>query len=493
MKKGTIQVALIALIIGAIAGVWISSRMNPSVRGPVAPVAFRVSADSGGDIAGQVSFLNGFAPVAKRTLPAVVNIASSKIVHLQQSPFFSDPFFRQFFGNERQFRMPREQRQKSLGSGVIVNADGYVLTNNHVIAGAEDIKISLADKREFKGHVVGSDPQTDVALVKIDAKGLPVVPFGDSSRTQVGEFALAVGNPFGVGETVTMGIISATGRGGLGIEDYEDFIQTDAAVNPGNSGGALVNVRGELIGINTAIVSGGGGNQGVGFAVPVNMARSVMEEIQKHGKVVRGWLGVSIQPVTADIAKAFGLAGKPRGALVADVTAKSPAERAGIRKGDIILSLNGKEVADSQELRLKVSMLAPGTTASLSIFRDRQERDVTVTLGESPAKAQGEGGTAGPESSGPRLGISVDQLTPQIAREFGLSPDTKGVVVTDVTPGSAADEGGLQKGDVIEEVDRRPMVSTDQFQRAVKQAGNQPLLLLINRSGDHLYVALTPR
>ena len=271
---------LAALIVGVLAGSWITTRVFAFTEG---------NADS------QVSFTNGFASVAKKALPAVVNIASSKIIRFPdqgQSPFFSDPFFRQFFGDDFS-RLPREQRQRSLGSGVIVNSDGYILTNSHVVAGADEIKISLGDKREFKGRIVGTDPKTDVAVVKIEVKGLPTLTFGDSSKVQVGEFALAVGNPFGIGQTLTMGIISATGRRGLEIEDYEDFIQTDAAVNPGNSGGALVNVHGELIGINTAIVSGGGGgNQGVGFAVPINMARAVMDEIVKHGKVTRGWLGV---------------------------------------------------------------------------------------------------------------------------------------------------------------------------------------------------------
>jgi len=493
MRK-TITILGVTLILGALAGSWITAQTgNSGFRGlPVSPS--KVSADSGADIASQVSFLNGFAPVAKKVLPAVVNIASSKIVRTpeESSPFFSDPFFRRFFGDD--FRMPREQRQRSLGSGVIVNADGYLLTNNHVVAGAEEIKISLADKREFKGRIVGTDPKTDVAVVKIEARGLPIVALGDSSRTQVGDFALAVGNPFGIGQTVTMGIVSATGRGGLGIEDYEDFIQTDAAVNPGNSGGALVNVRGELIGINTAIVSGGGGgNQGVGFAVPVNMAHSVMEEILKHGKVIRGWLGVSIQPVTPEIAKAFGLAGEPRGALVADVTKNSPAERGGVVKGDIILELNGAKVADSQEFRLKIAMLAPGTMVKLKLLRDRQEREASVTLAESPTRSEAEGGVAGQAAPAPRLGISVDSLTPQIARELGLSADTRGVVVTDVNPGSRAEEGGLRRGDVIQEVDRKPISTPEQFQRAIQQSGNQSVLLLINRGGDHLYVVIPSR
>jgi serine protease Do len=390
--------------------------------------------------------------------------------------------------------VPPEQRERSLGSGVIVNADGYVLTNNHVVAGADDIKISLGDKREFKGRIVGTDPKTDIAVVKIEAKGLPVLILGDSSKVQVGEFALAVGNPFGIGQTLTMGIISATGRRGLDIEDYEDFIQTDAAVNPGNSGGALVNVRGELVGINTAIVSGGGGgNQGVGFAVPVNMARSVMNEISQHGKVTRGWLGVSIQPVSPEIAKAFGLAGQPRGALVADVTPHSPAERGGVSKGDIILELNGAPVSDSDELKLKISMIAPGTSVKLKLLRDHQERDVTVALGESPNKPETEVGSAGQAAPGPRLGMSVEQLTPQITRQLGLPSETTGVVVTEVTPGGPAQEGSVQRGDVIQEVDRKPVATVDQFQRAIQQAGNQPVLLLINRGGQHLYTVLPAR
>jgi serine protease Do len=491
MRTRTVMALTGVLILGGLAGSVISDRFP---RGGIPATPSVVAAESGAGVAGQVSFLNGFAPVAKRVLPAVVNIASSKIVRTpeQGSPFFSDPFFRRFFGNEfsQQFQVPREQRQRSLGSGVIVGADGYVLTNNHVVAGADEIRISLGDKRDFKGRIVGTDPQTDIAVVKIEASGLPVVALGDSSKAQVGDFALAVGNPFGLGQTVTMGIVSATGRGGLGIEDYEDFIQTDAAVNPGNSGGALVNVRGELIGINTAIASGGGGNEGVGFAVPVNMARSVMDEILSHGKVVRGWLGVSIQPVTPEIAQAFGLTGEPRGALVADVTKNSPAERGGLRTGDIILALNGAPARDSQELRLKIAMLAPGTSVNLQLLREGQERGVAVTLTEAPSAPEEETGAKRQTAPGLRLGLSVDRFTPQIARQLGLPADTKGVVVTEVMPGGRAEEAGLQTGDVIQEVDRKPVTTTDQFQRAIDQAGNRAVLLLIDHGGNHLYTVL---
>ncbi len=494
MKAKTITSLAATLIVGALAGSWITAKLEHP------QFLHSVSADSGADIGSQVSFLNGFAPVAKRVLPAVVNIASSKVVRSagqgSQSPFFSDPFFRQFFGDEfsRQFRVPKEQRERSLGSGVIVNADGYVLTNNHVVEGADVIKISLGDKREFKGRIIGTDPKTDVAVVKIEAKGLPIVPLGDSSKTQVGDFALAVGNPFGIGQTITMGIISATGRGGLGIEDYEDFIQTDAAVNPGNSGGALVNVRGELVGINTAIVSGGsGGNQGVGFAIPVNMAHAVMEEILKHGKVTRGYLGVTIQAVTPEIAKAFEMTGQPRGALVADVAKSSPAERGGMMKGDIILELNGTQVIDSQDLRLRVAMMTPGSSVRLKVLRDRHEREIAIALSESPAKAEPESIEKGQTVPATTLGMSVDSLTPQIARQLDLPSDVRGVVVTDVQPGSPAEEAGVQRGDVIGEVDRKPVNTVDQYQRALRQAGKQPVLLLINRGGQHLYAVVSPR
>src|SRR5262249_30035121 len=261
------------------------------------------------------------------------------------------------------FRMPdRPLRQQGEGSGVIVSADGYIVTNNHVVDGATELNVSMSDKREMKARVIGTDSQTDIALIKVDARDLPHVTLGSSAAVEVGDIALAIGNPFGLGQTVTMGIISATGRGGLGIEDYEDFIQTDAAVNPGNSGGPLVNVNGELIGINTAILSGGGGNEGVGFAVPINMARTVMNQILKTGKVPGGWLGVAVQPVTPSIAKAFGVSGEARGALIADISPDSPAAHAGLAKGDIIVEMNGQPVTDSRALSLKVSEMAPGTT-----------------------------------------------------------------------------------------------------------------------------------
>jgi Do/DeqQ family serine protease len=330
-----------------------------------------------------------FAPVVKNAQPAVVSIASTKVVKISgdegATPFFDDPMFRRFFGDGPQdrFGKPREQREHGLGSGVIVSPDGYILTNNHVIEGANEINVYASDKREMKARVIGADPKTDIAVVKVEGKNMPTLPFADSSQAQVGDIALAIGNPFGIGQTVTMGIISATGRGDLGIEDYEDFIQTDAAINPGNSGGALINASGQLIGVNTAILSGAGGNQGVGFAVPSNLARAVMNQLLRNGKVVRGYLGVMIQPVTPEIAKALNLP-DARGALVSEVTAGAPAAKAGMAPGDCIVELNGQRVDDSRELRLKTGELAPGSNVKLKLIRDGNPREVSITLGELP-------------------------------------------------------------------------------------------------------------
>ncbi len=493
-RRTTITLAAIFLA-GGLLGSWATARTGHSPFGRLGHIAMFVSNGIPEALGKQISFINGFTPIVRKVLPAVVNIASTKVVRPDQSqaaPFFSDPFFRQFFGDAflSQMRMPQQEREHSLGSGVIVNPDGYVLTNYHVVEGAQEIKISLGNKQDYRGKVVGTDPKTDIAVVKIDAKDLPVLTLGDSSKVNVGDFALAVGNPFGIGQTVTMGIISATGRGDLGIEDYEDFIQTDAAINPGNSGGALVNVEGQLVGINTAIISGGsGGSQGVGFAIPVNMARRVMDQILQHGKVVRGSMGVVVQPVSEELAKAFGLSGGPRGALVASVTPGSPAEHAGLHQGDIILQLNGAPISDSRNLSLQISAMSPGETVHLKVFRSGQEKDVVVTLAEFPSTSRGStepgGGTAGP-----RLGVTVAPLTPQIARQLSLPAETTGVVVTNVQPGSPADEVGLHQNDVIQEVNRKPVTGVEAFQGAVHQADNASVLLLIDRAGQHLYVAV---
>jgi serine protease Do len=442
-----------------------------------------------------VSLEEGFTAVVERALPAVVNISSTKTSKIPGGnpalPFLNDPLFREFFG--RGFRMPREQREHSLGSGVIVSPDGYILTNNHVIEGASDIKVALPDRRDFNAKLVGADPKTDLALIKIPQSGLSTLSMGDSANVRVGQFVLAIGDPFGVGETVTMGIVSATGRGGLGIEDYEDFIQTDAAINPGNSGGALINASGQLVGINTAILTGGsGGNQGVGFAIPASMAHNVMQQILKNGKVTRGWLGVGVQPLTADLATAFGLK-ENKGALIAEVEPGSPAARAGLQKGDVIREIDGQPVDDARALTLKISQMAPGTNVKLTVLRNGSNRQVlSATLGEMPSPKQLADNQSGGGSGNGLDGLAVDNLTPDIARQLRLPAGTKGVVVTDVEEGSKAADLGLQRGDVIQEVNRRPVRDVSDFNSAVRQASNKPVLLAVNRGGRSSYIVIQP-
>jgi serine protease Do len=436
------------------------------------------------------NFSNGFASVLKPALPAVVNIHTSKIVKSKPSqmmPFFNDPMFRQFFGDQGfgqgQPEQPQNEREQSLGSGVIVTSDGTIVTNNHVVEGASDIEVDLADKREFKAKLIGTDAKTDVAVLKIDASNLPTLAIGDSSKLQVGDVIFAIGDPFGIGETATMGIVSATGRGGLGIEGYEDFIQTDAAINPGNSGGAMIDLHGDLIGINTAILSGGGGgNQGVGFAIPINMARSVMDQIVGHGKVVRGYLGLYPQDVTPSLARQFGL-NKPGGALVSGLKPDAPAAKAGLRDGDVILELNGQPVESANDLRLRVSQSAPGTTVKLAVSRDGKVQDVNVTLGELPGDKLAEDNSGPSENSGGLEGVNVEELTPDTLQQLQLPSATRGVVVTNVDPSSSAAAAGLDRGDVIQEVNHKPVHNIAEYKQAVAAAGKQPVLLLVELQG----------
>jgi serine protease Do len=434
----------------------------------------------------------GFAPIVKSVLPDVVNISTSKVVRAQaQLPegMFNDPLFRQFFGpgSDSRSPSPRAQREESLGSGVIVSPDGYILTNNHVVEGATDVRVTFSNKRQLQAKVVGTDPKTDIAVLKVEGTGYPAITIGDSSKVQVGDYALAVGDPFGVGQTVTMGIVSAMNRRNLGIEDYEDFIQTDAPINPGNSGGALVNDRGELIGINTAILShGSGGNEGIGFAVPVNLARQVMDQILDHGKVTRAYLGIVVQDVTPAIAKAMGQS-ELRGALVGDVKSSGPAGRAGLQRGDIILEVNGKPIADSNELRMSISMMNPDAAVKLKILRNGNQSDMTVKLGELPnqqEQAKAEEGISGDALQG----VTLENLDSQSASQLGLPPTTKGVVVTDISPSSPEADSGLQRGDVIQEVNHQPVKNVSELNEALHEAGKNPLLL-VNRQGSTLFIA----
>lgn len=450
---------------------------------------------------GNIAAGPNFVPIVKEALPAVVNISTTRVIKSQGqqmgSPFPDDPFFRQFFGDQffHNFRIPRERRENALGSGVIVDPDGYIITNNHVVAKADTIKVILGNNREYKAKVIGTDPKTDIAVIKIDAKNLPVIPWGDSNKLQVGEYVLAMGNPFGLNQTVTMGIVSAVGRANVGIADYEDFIQTDAAINPGNSGGALVNTKGQLIGINTAIFTRSGGYMGIGFAIPSDMARDVMNQLIKHGRVIRGWLGVSIQDVTPELAKNFGLA-EPHGALVGEVIRNSPAARAGIKTGDVIVGYDGQNVDSPTTLRNLVADTPVGKEVEVKLIRNRKTESIRVKIAEQTKQVAEETSRGQePQSSENTLlsGLSVQNLTPEIARQLNLPHDATGVVVTDVDPSSPAAAVGLQSGDVINQINRQPVSNLADYRRITSRLGkNQSVLLLITRSGSNMFIVISP-
>jgi Do/DeqQ family serine protease len=430
--------------------------------------------------------------VAQLARPAVVNISTTSMVTMQDNPFgdmFNDPFFRRFFGD--QFDQPGQKNRKykasALGSGVIVSDQGYILTNNHVVKGADEIKVILFDKREFTGKIVGTDPRTDLAVVKINARDLPTIKFGMSGKLKIGDIVLAVGNPFGLNQTTTMGIVSAVGRSNVGIADFEDFIQTDAAINPGNSGGALVNTNGELVGINTAIFSTSGGYMGVGFAIPTDMAKTVMDSIIKHGRVIRGWLGVSIQNLTPDLAKSLGIK-ESAGALIAGVEGNSPADKAGLKRGDLVIELAGKKVADSTGLRNMVSATAPGTKVDVKVVRESKERTLSVTLGEFKEKKTAKK----TEYSNVMQGVGVEDLTPGMRAKLNLPENLNGVVITEVGSDSPA-QGILQAGDLIQEVNRQEVWSVGDYDQVVSKIGEKDnALLLIYRDGGSIYVTIRP-
>ena len=441
---------------------------------------------------------NTYAGVVEQVAPAVVTIrAASRVRAPQQHPFVDDPFFREFFGDRLPQMQPREQIRQGLGSGVIISPDGHVVTNHHVVDGAEDIKVELPDRRTFDAKLIGSDPPSDLAVLKIDAQGLPVLALGDSDRVRVGDIVLAVGNPLNVGQTVTMGIISAKGRAtGLSDGSFEDFLQTDAPINQGNSGGALVNTQGEVIGINSQIVSGmGGGNIGIGFAIPSNMARTVVEQLISSGRVRRGQLGVTVQPVTADLAASLGLR-EARGVIVNQVLPGSAADRAGLRQGDVIVALNGEPVNEPNLLRNRVAGSAPGTEVTLTVVREGREQEMKVTLGEFQDRASAEprrGGDEGDAEGGGRLGITASPLTPELAARLRLPEGANGLVVTGVDPGGPAAEAGIRQGDLIIEANRRPVRSVDDLREAIRQSGDRPVLLLVSRGGQTSFIPIRPR
>ncbi|HJT19447.1 MAG TPA: Do family serine endopeptidase [Nitrospira sp.] len=433
-------------------------------------------------VTGALDLQSQVKSTASKVIPAVVSIASTVMVRDQA---FSDDTLP--FGL---FKEPPARRQYGQGSGVIVSPDGYIMTNNHVIADAVDVEVILADRRQYKGKVVATDPKTDVAVVKIQAVNLPTVPWGDSSHLAVGDFVLAIGNPLGLSRTVTFGIVSAVGRADVGVADFEDFIQTDAPINPGNSGGALVNIHGELIGINTAIASPSGGSVGVGFAIPSNMARAAMQSLIKTGRVVRGVLGASTQDVTPTLAKIFRLP-DVKGAIVTDVQGKGSAEKAGLKRGDVVERFDGRDVMDSGHLRNLVAAAAIGSKHRVEVVRDGKAMQVELTVQEAPrerAKRSQADTVSTASSQHPLSGVVFDDVTPPLARQMDL-PVTSGVVVTDIEEGSLAESSGLQPGDVILELNRQPVANFSAFQRLADPMKPTDLaLLLINRQGTILYI-----
>jgi Do/DeqQ family serine protease len=512
-RRSTAILTLVAASIGGglIAAFAVATHNNA----PVSVVARAADQTPSSQRVSQLS--NSFADIIEKASPAVVKISMTRIIKAsdqqQNNPFMSDPFFRQFFGGQGfQQGRPRDQREEFGGSGIIVNPSGYILTNNHVVEKANKLEIELSDGRDFTGKVVGTDPQTDVAVVKIDASGLPVMPFANSDGARVGDLCFAIGNPFGQDHTVTMGIVSAKNRhlpnGPLSIEN---FIQTDAAINPGNSGGALINARGELIGMNTMILTGGGasfggeaGNIGIGFAVPSNMAKQVMDQIMKSGKVSRGYMGITLEALTPDLAKAFGVK-EGHGAVVGDVTADAPGAKAGLKSGDVIVAIDGKKVEGPDDLTMDVISHAPGTTVTLDVIRNGQPIKASVTLTQRPngmslnepnqggANNNNDNNDNNPDAtSGSARGISVQNMTPDMAQQIGVPANTHGVVVTSVNADSPAADN-LGRGIVITAVDRQPVNNVQDFKRLMSQAQGKPVLLTLNSGGNTAFTVVQPK
>ena len=441
-----------------------------------------------------------YSPIVKRVIPSVVKVVTrerAKEIEVDGGSPFDDPSLRQFFGPFFGFprggrRIVRQPPQVGLGSGVIVSPDGYILTNNHVVDGADKVQVTLADKRELTAKVIGTDKKTDIAVIKVDAHDLPALTFAASSDVQVGDRVLAVGNPFGLGETVTTGIVSALGRvmpgDGTTSYNYQDYIQTDAAINPGNSGGALVDMQGRLIGLNTAIYSRDGGFMGIGFAIPSDLARSIMDSLVRTGKVVRGFLGVTIQDLSSDLADQFHLQSS-KGAIVTDVTADSPAAKAGLKSDDVVLEFNGKPVTDSRGLSFAVAATEPGQEAKLRILRDGKEQTITVKVGEQPGDRQLARASAGEGDNSVLDGVEVTDLDAAARNEFDVPPRVHGALVTDVDSSSASAEAGLAPGDVIMEINHQPVRSADDAVRLTEHAPSRKTLLkLWTHGGIHFLV-----
>lgn len=453
------------------------------------------------DISGDTAILDrsskAFVNVVKKAKPAVVHIkvekTSKRRYHSDQSmeDMFNHPFFDQFFGPQFRKQYPKQNpkerqfKQRGQGSGFIISKDGFILTNNHVVEGADTIRVTLSDKREFEAKVVGTDPQSDIALLKIeDPHNLPVLPLGDSNKLEVAEWVIAIGNPFGLSQTVTVGVVSATGRSRVGINEYENFIQTDAAINPGNSGGPLINARGEVVGINTALFSRTGGYMGIGFAIPINMAKSIENQLQEFGKVTRGWLGVVIQDVDKDLAESFGLK-NVRGILISEVQEESPASKAGLKQGDVIMKLNDHKLEDVSDLRNRVAMLRPQSKAVLNIIRDGRAKKIQVTIGEQPADfGRGTPYSKPDNDSLKQYGLTLQELTPELAEKFDYE-EGSGLVISDVEPGGPAAAKRLKPGQLIAEINRVPVASLSDLPKALKRGGKSGKILLRVITGNY--------
>lgn len=490
-----LPIVLGAALLVTVATAAITSGNKPKDDAPPKSTPVKLVVDDK-PVTRDVKLGTSFSPIVKKVAPSVVKVTTSTKVRVpayQEIPGFDNPFFRRFFGEEFEQRAPRRPqnmpRQLGQGSGVIVTKDGYILTNNHVVDEADEVKVVLLDGREFTGKVVGKDPKTDVAVLKVEAKDLPFVEMADSDKIEIGDIVLAIGNPFGIGQTVTMGMISATGRATLGL-DYEDFIQTDAAINPGNSGGALVDADGRLIGINTAILSRSGGNQGIGFAIPTNLARDVMESLVADGKVTRGYLGVMIQDVTPALAKEFGLK-EQKGALIGDVVPKGPADKAGLKTGDVVLEFNGKPVKDSRNLKLQVARVKPSDSVPVKVLRNGSAKTIHVTVNELPGSERIAKADTKTHDEGEALkGVAVADLDPQARRQFNIPNNVQGAVVTDVDENAVAREAGLKPGDVILEINRQPVKSAEDAVKLTENPKDKTTLLRLWSNGGSRYVVV---
>src|SRR6266576_2708073 len=480
MQRGIVRscVSLLAIALCVQAGAFLATAQEPAQT--------------------RQGIITTFAPVVEKVAPSVVTVFTTQTVSpgLTQVPF-GDDALRQFFGGQSPQRQGQQTLQ-GLGSGVIVSPDGFILTANHVVSGAEEIMVGLGTElRKYKAKKVGTDPGTDVALLKIEEKNLPAITFADSEKARAGDIVLAVGNPFGLRQTVTMGIISAVGRGGMGIVDYENFIQTDAAINMGNSGGALVDTEGRLLGINSAILTRSGGNQGVGFAIPANLARDVMRSLREKGRVIRGYIGTSVQTLTPELADAMKLKAQVSGALVGEVSPKSPAEKAGIKTGDVITSVNGKKIGDAHELRLMIGSMSPGTKVQIEVNREGQKKTLDVDLVEMPAAAIQPATEASPEESAqPEKStvfgaVVVADVTDDVRTALNLPKEIQGAVIVELDSASPAAQAGLREGDVIQEVNKQPVKNAkDLVAVSKKLKPNEKILMRVYSQGRSSYVAL---